>query len=282
VVEFPEVNGYEFIAAVVGKPIAHSLSPLIHNTAFRQEKLNWSYHAVEVSQNEASECITAVREKNIRGLSVTMPLKEAVIPYLDGLTETASKLNAVNCVFWDGGDLIGDNTDGDGFVNALKLQLNEPLNGKTVAIIGAGGAARSIINSLGDNPVKEIIVVNRSNPKAEKAAYLGGPNARVGSYGDLTACDIVVNSTPLGMAGTSEEAMLPVPVEFLSSTQTVIDLVYNPIETELLRQAKGLGARTFSGLGMLIHQALLQFLLWTGLNTSIEGIESVVSDAVGG
>tara|TARA_Y100001970_G_scaffold136245_1_gene167654 strand:- start:19499 stop:20347 length:849 start_codon:yes stop_codon:yes gene_type:complete len=281
VVEFPEVNGYEFIAAVVGKPIAHSLSPLIHNTAFRQEKLNWSYHAVEVSQNEASECITAVREKNIRGLSVTMPLKEAVIPYLDGLTETASKLNAVNCVFWDGGDLIGDNTDGDGFVNALKLQLNEPLNGKTVAIIGAGGAARSIINSLGDNPVKEIIVVNRSNPKAEKAAYLGGPNARVGSYGDLTACDIVVNSTPLGMAGTSEEAMLPVPVEFLSSTQTVIDLVYNPIETELLRQAKGLGARTFSGLGMLIHQALLQFLLWTGLNTSIEGIESVVSDAVG-
>ena len=281
-VEFPEVNGYEFIAAVVGKPIAHSLSPLIHNTAFRQEKLNWSYHAVEVSQNEASECMTAVREKNIRGLSVTMPLKEAVIPYLDGLTETASKLNAVNCVFWDGGDLIGDNTDGDGFVNALKLQLNEPLNGKTVAIIGAGGAARSIINSLGDNPVKEIIVVNRSNPKAEKAAYLGGPNARVGSYGDLTACDIVVNSTPLGMAGTSEEAMLPVPVEFLSSTQTVIDLVYNPIETELLRQAKGLGARTFSGLGMLIHQALLQFLLWTGLNTSIEGIESVVSDAVGG
>ena len=280
-VEFPEVNGYEFIAAVVGKPIAHSLSPLIHNTAFRQEKLNWSYHAVEVSQNEASECMTAVREKNIRGLSVTMPLKEAVIPYLDGLTETASKLNAVNCVFWDGGDLIGDNTDGDGFVNALKLQLNEPLNGKTVAIIGAGGAARSIINSLGDNPVKEIIVVNRSNPKAEKAAYLGGPNARVGSYGDLTACDIVVNSTPLGMAGTSEEAMLPVPVEFLSSTQTVIDLVYNPIETELLRQAKGLGARTFSGLGMLIHQALLQFLLWTGLNTSIEGIESVVSDAVG-
>ena len=280
-VEFPDVNGYEFIAAVVGKPIAHSLSPLIHNTAFRQEKLNWSYHAVEVSQNEASECITAVREKNIRGLSVTMPLKEAVIPYLDGLTETASKLNAVNCVFWDGGDLIGDNTDGDGFVNALKLQLNEPLNGKTVAIIGAGGAARSIINSLGDNPVKEIIVVNRSNPKAEKAAYLGGPNARVGSYGDLTACDIVVNSTPLGMAGTSEEAMLPVPVEFLSSTQTVIDLVYNPIETELLRQAKGLGARTFSGLGMLIHQALLQFLLWTGLNTSIEGIESVVSDAVG-
>ena len=90
-----------------------------------------------------------------------------------------------------------------------------------------------------------------------------------------------MNSTPLGMAGTSEEAMLPVPVEFLSAKQTVIDLVYNPIETELLRQAKGLGAKTFSGLGMLIHQALLQFLLWTGLNTSIEGIENVVSDTIG-
>tara|TARA_Y100000766_G_scaffold121737_1_gene104540 strand:- start:822 stop:1670 length:849 start_codon:yes stop_codon:yes gene_type:complete len=281
VVEFPDVNGYEFIAAVVGKPIAHSLSPLIHNTAFRQEKLNWMYHAVEVSQDEAGECITAVREKNIRGLSVTMPLKEAVIPYLDGLTETAIKLNAVNCIFWDGDDLIGDNTDGDGFVNALKLQVNEPLNEKAIAIIGAGGAARSIINSLGDNRVKEIVVVNRSNPKAEKAAYLGGPNARVGSYADIAACDIVVNSTPLGMAGTSAETMLPVPVEFLSAKQTVIDLVYNPIETELLRQAEGLGAKTFSGLGMLIHQALLQFLLWTGLNASIEAIENIVSDTVG-
>ena len=280
-VDFPDIDGYEFIAAVVGKPIAHSLSPLIYNTAFQQEKLNWMYHAVEVSQHEAGECITAVREKNIRGLSVTMPLKEAVIPHLDGLTETATKLNAVNCVFWDGDDLIGDNTDGAGFVNALKLQLNEPLNKKAIAIIGAGGAARSIINSLGDNPVKEIVVVNRSNPKAEKAAYLGGLKARVGSYADLTDCDIVVNSTPLGMAGTSEEAMLPVPVEFLSAKQTVIDLVYNPIETELLRQAKGLGAKTFSGLGMLIHQALLQFLLWTGLNTSIEGIENVVYDTVG-
>ena len=280
-VEFPGNNGYEFLAAVVGKPIAHSLSPLIHNTAFRQEKLSWIYHAVEVSQNEAGECITAVREENIRGLSVTMPLKEAVIPYLDGLTETAIKLNAVNCIFWDGDDLIGDNTDGDGFVNALKLQLNEPLNERTIAIIGAGGAARSIINSLGDNPVKEIIVVNRSNSKAEKAADLGGPNTRVGSYEDVVTCDIVVNSTPLGMAGTSAEAMPAVPIEFLSAKQTVIDLVYNPIETELLRQAKGLGARTFSGLGMLIHQALLQFRLWTGLNTSIEGIENVVSNAVG-
>jgi shikimate dehydrogenase len=280
VVEFPDVNGHEFIAAVVGKPIAHSLSPLIHNTAFRQEKLNWMYHAVEVSQDEAGECIAAVREKNIRGLSVTMPLKEAVIPYLDGLTETAIKLNAVNCVFWDGDDLIGDNTDGDGFVNALKLQLNESLNEKAIAIIGAGGAARSIINSLGDNPVKEIVVVNRSKPKAEKAASLGGPNARVGSYADLTACDIVVNSTPLGMAGTSAESMLPVPVEFLSAKQTVIDLVYNPIETELLRQAKGLGAQTFSGLGMLIHQALLQFVLWTGKIASIADIEVIVSNAI--
>ena len=280
-VEFPEVNDHEFITAVIGKPIAHSLSPLIHNTAFKQEKLNWIYHAVEVSTDEVSECITAVREKNIRGLSVTMPLKEAVIPYLDGLTETAIKLNAVNCVFWDGDDLIGDNTDGDGFVNSLKSQLNEPLNEQTLAIVGAGGAARSVINSLGENLVKEIIVVNRSNPKAKKAAYLGGANARVGSYEDLTGCDIVVNSTPLGMAGTSTETFLPIPVEFISPKHTVIDLVYNPIETEFLRQAKGIGARTFSGLGMLIHQALLQFVLWTGMNTSIKGIENVVSDAIG-
>ena len=279
-VEFPEVNDLKFTAAVVGKPIAHSLSPLIHNTAFKQEKLNWIYHAIEVSENEASECIAAVREKNIRGLSVTMPLKEALIPHLDGLTETAKKLNAVNCVYWDGDDLMGDNTDGDGFINALRSQLNVPLHEKTLAIIGAGGAARSVVYSLGKNQAKEIIVVNRSKQKAEKAASLGGPNARIGSYEDLAACDIVVNSTPLGMFGTATEPLLPVPIQFLSANQTVIDLVYNPIETEFLRQAKSLGASTFSGLGMLIHQALLQFLLWTGQNASIAGIESVISDAI--
>ena len=281
-VEFPEASGDQIIAAVVGKPIAHSLSPLIHNTAFKQENLNWVYHAIEVMEEEASECIAAVREKNIRGLSVTMPLKEAVIPYLDGLTETAKELNAINCVFWNGDNLIGGNTDGDGFVNALKSQLNKSLNDKTFAIIGAGGAARSVVYSLGNNSAKQIIVVNRSKQKAEAAVQLGGSNARVGSYEDVAACDIVVNSTPLGMARTPTEALLPVPVEFLSANQTVIDLVYNPIETEFLRQAKSLGATTFSGLGMLIHQALLQFRLWTGLKTPIEGIENVVFNAVSG
>ena len=151
---------------------------------------------------------------------------------------------------------------------------------KTLAIIGAGGAARSVVYSLGKNQAKEIIVVNRSKQKAEKAASLGGPNARIGSYEDLAACDIVVNSTPLGMVGTATEPLLPVPIQFLSANQTVIDLVYNPIETEFLRQAKSLGASTFSGLGMLIHQALLQFLLWTGQNASIAGIENVISDAI--
>ncbi|MEC8364622.1 MAG: shikimate dehydrogenase, partial [Actinomycetota bacterium] len=255
---------------------------LIHNTAFKQENLNWVYHAIEVMEEEASECIVAVREKNIRGLSVTMPLKEAVIPHLDGLTETAKELSAINCVFWHGDNLIGDNTDGDGFVNALKSQLNKSLNDKTFAIIGAGGAARSVAYSLGKNSAKQIIVVNRSKQKAEAAVQLGGSNARVGSYEDVAACDIVVNSTPLGMARTPTEALLPVPVEFLSANQTVIDLVYNPIETEFLRQAKSLGATTFSGLGMLIHQALLQFRLWTGLKTPIEGIENVVFNAVSG
>ena len=163
-------------------------------------------------------------------------------------------MNAINCVFWDGDNLIGDNTDGDGFVNALKSQLNKSLNDKTFAIIGAGGAARSVVYSLGKNSAKQIIVVNRSKQKAEAAVQLGGSNARVGSYEDVAACDIVVNSTPLGMAQTPTEALLPVPVEFLSANQTVIDLVYNPIETEFLRQAKSLGATTFSGLGLsLIH-----------------------------
>ena len=143
----------------------------------------------------------------------------------------------------------GSNTDGDGFVIALKSQLNESLNDKTFAIIGAGGAARSLVYSLGKNSAKQIIVVNRSKQKAEAAVQLGGSNARVGSYEDVAACDIVVNSTPLGMARTPTEALLPVPVDFLSANQTVIDLVYNPIETEFLRQAKKFGCNNFLWFG---------------------------------
>lgn len=275
--KFPKANGRELIAAVIGKPIAHSLSPLIHNTAFKQDKLNWNYHAIEVSKEQLKNCISEVRSQKIRGLSVTMPLKEIIIPHLDGLTETASKLNAVNCVFWDGDNLLGDNTDGEGFVRALKSEINDSLDGKSFAIIGSGGAARSVINSLSEMEVGEIVITNRNESRAEYAALLGGPNAKVGSLKDLSSCDFIVNSTPLGMSGTDSEELLPIPIDHLSPNQIVIDLVYNPIQTAFLREAEKLGLRTISGVGMLIHQALIQYERWTGINTSLKEIEDVVA-----
>ena len=256
--KFPKANGRELIAAVIGKPIAHSLSPLIHNTAFKQDKLNWNYHAIEVSKEQLKNCISEVRSQKIRGLSVTMPLKEIIIPHLDGLTESASKLNAVNCV-----------------VRALNSEINDSLDGKSFAIIGSGGAARSVINSLSEMEVGEIIITNRNKSRAEYAALLGGPNAKVGSLKDLSSCDFIVNSTPLGMSGTDSEELLPIPIDHLSPNQIVIDLVYNPIQTAFLREAEKLGLRTISGVGMLIHQALIQYERWTGINTSLKEIEDV-------
>ena len=129
-VNFPNPKNSENLAAVIGLPVRHSLSPLIYNTAFRIDSLNWDFHAVEVSEGQMEESIEFVRNNNIKGLSVTMPLKEVILPYLDQLTEAAKELKAVNCVYWNEGELIGDNTDGDGFLMASRMAF-ERSNGTT-------------------------------------------------------------------------------------------------------------------------------------------------------
>ena len=279
-VNFPEGQTSQTIAIVVGQPIKHSLSPLIHNTAFTIANLKWDYHAVEVPKEKAQECIEAIRNYNIRGVSVTMPLKEAVIPFLDELSETARELKAVNCISWDEEKLVGHNTDGEGFVNSLVAETGERIAGSSFAIVGAGGAARAVIRSLREASVAKITVINRNQEKAIFAAELGGVNARVGTAEHIPECDYVVNATSIGMAGTENEGKMSIPEKYLKDSHTVIDLVYNPIETPLLSAARKVGATGITGVGMLVHQAALQYQHWTGLGAPIQEIERKVINEI--
>lgn len=261
------LTGHTRAAGVIGTPIRHSLSPAIFNAAFEAAGLDWAYLAFEVPEGAAGLAMAGARALGLEGLSVTMPHKAAVIEALDSLSEDAEALGAVNCISRRGGRLHGDNTDGVGFIDALRIDEGIEVAGARVAVVGAGGAGRAVARALGHAGAASIAVINRSRPSAEQAVHLAGAAARVGTADDLQGADLVVNATPLGMGivvSTSGEAEpLPFELHRLSSGQTVIDLVYHPAVTPLLGAARERGLRTVNGLGMLIHQAAHAFRLWT-------------------
>jgi shikimate dehydrogenase len=247
------------VAAVIGSPVAHSLSPALHNAAFAAAGVDAVYVAFEVAPGEARAALDAMRTLGMLGFSVTTPHKEDVADAVDELAPAAAALHSVNTVVrGHSGQLVGHSTDGDGFVAALRAEGVE-IDGIRVAMIGAGGAARSLVDALGRAGVADISIINRSEDRAEAAAGLAS-EARVGTAADVTAADLVVNATSIGM-GTDE---LPLDPALLRSGQVVADLVYHPLETALLRAAVACGARPIDGLGMLVHQAVLQQELWTG------------------
>ncbi|MET0145537.1 MAG: shikimate dehydrogenase [Ilumatobacteraceae bacterium] len=247
------------VAAVIGSPVAHSLSPALHNAAFRADHLDWVYVAFDVAPGAAAAALEAMRVLGIGGLSVTTPHKEAVAAAVDELAPAAAALRSVNTVVRTAaGALVGHSTDGDGFVASLEAS-GVVVAGATFAIVGAGAAARSIVDALGRNDVADIAVLNRTAQRAVEAAALATV-ARVGTMDDLAAADVVVDATSVGM-GVDEVAFDPL---LLRSGQIVADLVYHPLRTALLHAAEGAGCHIVDGLGMLVHQAVLQQELWTG------------------
>jgi shikimate dehydrogenase len=242
--------------------VRHSLSPVIHNAAFAAGALDWVYTAFEVAPGKAAEALAAMRVLGISGLSVTMPHKDDVAAAVDVLDPAAAALRTANTVvLQDDGRLAGYSTDGAGFVASLREAGVEP-SGMTVAVLGAGGAARSVIDALARVGIDHIVVINRSAARAEAAAQLGVGRARVGDATDIARVDLVVNATSVGM-GTDEA---PFDLALLHAGQVVADLVYHPLETALLRAARLCGATAVDGLGMLVHQAALQQQLWTGVS----------------
>ena len=254
------------LAALIGSPVDHSLSPAIHRAGFEEAGVDWSYVAFKVAPGRAEDAIHAMRVLGIAGLSVTMPHKADVAAAVDRLEPAARALHSVNTVSWEGDDLVGSSTDGAGFVAALNEE-GVDVAGTRVAVIGAGGAARSVIDALGRAGAIEISIVNRTQDRAESAATLAGV-ASVGIASDIGQADIVVNATSIGMGvspATATENDLPCDPSLLRGNHVVVDLVYHPLRTSWLREAADLGARTIDGLGMLIQQAVLQQERWLGV-----------------
>ncbi|NLA34448.1 MAG: shikimate dehydrogenase [Actinobacteria bacterium] len=248
-------------AFVVGDPIEHSRSPDLHNAAFAAVGLAHTYGRIRANEAEIGAVITAARSERWLGLSVTMPNKQAVIEHLDRLTPQAERLGAVNCVFWDGDRLCGDNTDGAGLVWAIRDHLGVDVTSR-IGVLGAGGAARAAILALAEAGATHITVVNRTRERALSAAALAGPIGSVGEPDDLSDCDIVINATPQGMADTG---VMSLPPYIPRSGQLAYDLIYHPPLTPWMEAAESLGGHPANGLSMLIGQAAVQFTRWTGL-----------------
>jgi shikimate dehydrogenase len=254
------ITGATRLAAVIGSPVRHSLSPVLHNTAFDSAGLDWRMVAFEVAPGDGAAAVAAMRTLGIGGLAVTTPHKADVAAAVDEVDPAAHALRSVNTVVLrDDGSTLGASTDGAGFVDSLRAD-GVDVERARVVVLGAGGAARSIVDALGRAGAGEIVIVNRNPEHAAEAAALA-PVARVGVPDDIVAADVLVNATTVGMG--SDES--PVDPAHLRPEVTVADIVYHPLETALLRAARAAGARTVDGLGMLVHQAVRQQELWTGV-----------------
>ncbi|MCC5953067.1 MAG: shikimate dehydrogenase [Acidimicrobiia bacterium] len=248
------------MAGVIGDPVRHSRSPAIHNAAFRSCGLDWVFAGWEVGAGGGAAAVEAMRTLGLGGLSVTMPLKAEVAAAVDRCSGAATTLGAVNCVAVEGSELVGHNTDGAGFVASLRAEGIDPA-GRRVVVLGAGGAARAVVAAMAEAGAESVTVVNRDEARGRRAAMLAGDRGRLGTTADVAGADLLVNATPVGMAGTPG---LPVPAEVLEGVAAVADLVYQPLETELLTEARRAGVVAIDGLGMLVHQAAAAFELWTG------------------
>lgn len=245
---------------IIGHPLGHTMSPTLHNWGFRQLGLEARYDAWPTTPDELPAFMERFRTEPIMGLSVTIPHKRSVMDFVDEATYRAKVVGAVNTLYWQDGRIIGENTDVIGVVEPLRSHAREITTG---LVLGAGGAARAAVAALKELKAKNIYVINRTRFKAESLAHDFG--VKVADWDDRqdVDADVIINSTPLGMSGSLEDGS-PMDASMLKSSTIVYDLVYNPLQTKLLREAEAAGARTIQGLEMFVHQGLEQFRLWTG------------------
>lgn len=281
------LSGHTSVAAVIGDPVAHSRSPAILNAAFAASGLDWVFVGLPVRAGMGTDAVEAMRTLGIRAMSVTMPHKSDVIEALDELSDPAERLGAVNCISRDEDRLVGHNTDGAGLLSALERDGIEVRDARVV-VLGAGGAARAAVAALGDSGAAEVVVCNRSHARGEAAAALS-PVARPVSPGDADAmssliasvvvsADLLINATPVGM-GPADPS--PVPPEAMHRGLSVVDLIYHPADTPLLRAARTAGAEVASnGIGMLVGQAAEAFGIWTGVEAPIEAMSEAARELV--
>jgi len=268
-------SGKTKVCGVIGDPIEHTMSPVMHNAAFKSKGVDYVYLPFRVKKEELGKAIEGMRALNIRGLNVTIPHKVAVIPFLDELDPLAAKIGAINTIVNDDGVLTGYNTDATGFLQALLERGIEPKE-KSVVILGAGGASRALSFILAERDSK-LVILNRTWAKAKicadriseifqrEATALKLDKENLAAA--LSKANILVNATSVGMSPDIDET--PVTSDLLRPNLVVYDIVYNPIKTRLQREAEVAGATVISGLDMLVWQGALAFEKWTGLEAPV-------------
>ncbi|MBL4612751.1 MAG: shikimate dehydrogenase [Emcibacter sp.] len=260
-------------AGVVGWPISHSLSPRLHSYWLQKYNLDGEYLAYEVKPEELGDFIKSLPKKNITGLNLTVPHKEIVFPFLDDVDDVARKIGAVNTIIVRDGRLYGTNTDGYGFLTNLMENAPEwSAESGPAVIIGAGGAARAAIVSLLEAGVPEIRLINRTKSRAEKLGDIyEDSRLKICDWQDrsksLSDAALLVNTTTLGMKG---QPALDIDLTALPVSAVVYDIVYNPLETDLLKQAASRGNHCVDGLGMLLYQAAPAFQAWFGKQPTVD------------
>lgn len=262
------------IAGVVGDPISHSLSPKLHGYWLKKYGIKGDYSAFHISANELSSFIHQLKSNGISGVNITVPHKENILKFVDIVDDVAARIGAVNTVYFNKkGKLVGTNTDGYGFLTHLKQSIIgwDSKKGPAV-IIGAGGAARAILISLLDDGAPEIRITNRTFSRAEAlAAEIGDERIKVIPWEKrekaLKGARLLVNVTTLGMRG---QPILDLALDQLPKEAVVYDIVYNPLQTTLLKKAKERGNITVDGLGMLLHQAVPGFQAWFGIRPEVD------------
>jgi shikimate dehydrogenase len=268
-------GGVPRVYAVLGNPVAHSLGPAMHNRAFGATGYPGVYVALKVT--DIGWAIAGVRALGFSGASVTVPHKIAVMPHLDEIDRTARAIGAVNTVVNHDGRLLGTNTDADGAAAALKEKTG--LAGRSLAVVGAGGAARAVAYGA----IKEgarVVIVNRSLERGQALARFF--DCRFTPLAEFTGegVDILVNTTPAGMSPLTDQ--IPVDPGSLTSEMVVMDIVYNPMKTRLLKEAEKRGCQTVDGVAMFVYQGARQFTLWTGMPAPMEVMREAVVEALAG
>lgn len=270
------------VFGLLGNPVGHSMSPFMHNIFLEQCGINGAYMAFAVEKENIGAAVRGMHALGIQGANVTIPHKEAVIPYLCGMSKAAQACGAVNTLIYTPEGYYGDNTDGAGLLAALEAKNGWKAKGQNILILGAGGGAKGVSVAMALQGAAKIGIANRTAEKAEllakQIAELSDTRTDVISMQELQKPELyqeystIVNTTSLGMAPKVDD-MVPVCIDALQPHHLVVDLIYNPLETKLLRLAREQGAQTASGLGMFIYQGVLAFEKWNGVRPDTASIE---------
>ena len=268
---------------IIGYPIGHSISPVFQQAALDHLGIDATYQAWEVAPDDVGGFVGGLREQGTLGINVTLPHKEAVIPFLDEVDDWATAAGAVNTIV-NRSDakgearLTGHNTDGTGFLRALREESGFSAQGRRILVLGAGGAARGVVLALSRDSAASLTIANRTLARAQLLAQLASDNGIESAAVSLTGpgfdnavqlADLIVNCTTMGMTHGPDEGGSPLLSAQIPSTALINDLVYNPRETPLLREAEQAGARTLGGIHMLVHQGASSFEMWTGQRAPI-------------